>query len=51
MAHTFNPSILEAKTGKISEFKASLLYKVSSRTARTVTQKNSVSKSQKNKPK
>ena len=39
VAHTFNPS-----TGRrISEFKASLVYKVSSRTARTI-QRNPVLK-------
>ena len=38
MAHAFNPSTWEAEAGRflrrISEFKASLVYKVSSRTAR-----------------
>jgi hypothetical protein len=44
VAHTFNPS-----TGRrISEFKASLVYKVSSRTARTI-QRNPVSENQKKK--
>jgi hypothetical protein len=37
---------LESETGGFSEFKASLVYRVSSRTARA-TQRNSVSKKQK----
>jgi hypothetical protein len=45
VAHTFNPSTWEAETG-ISEFKASLVYKVNSRTARAI-QRNPVSKSRK----
>jgi hypothetical protein len=44
VAHTFNPSTWEAG---ISEFKASLVYKVSSRTARA-TQRNPVSKTKQN---
>jgi hypothetical protein len=40
VAHTFSPSTWKAE--QISEFKASLVYKVSSRTARA-TQKNPVS--------
>jgi hypothetical protein len=43
VAHTFNPSTWEAE-----EFEASLVYKVSSRTARAI-QKNPVSKSKKKK--
>jgi len=39
---------LEGRGRRISEFKASLVYKVSSRTART-TQRNSVSKNKKQK--
>jgi hypothetical protein len=40
VAHTFNPSTWEAERGRrISEFKASLVYRVSSRTARA-TQRN-----------
>jgi hypothetical protein len=39
VAHTFNPS----RGRRISEFKASLVYRVSSRTARA-TQRNPVSK-------
>jgi hypothetical protein len=34
VVHAFNPSTWEAEAGGISEFKASLVYKVSSRTAR-----------------
>jgi hypothetical protein len=44
MAHAFNPS----RGRWISEFEASLVYKVSSRTARA-TQRNPVSKNQKKK--
>ena len=37
VAHAFNPSTWEAGRGRqISEFKASLVYKVSSRTARAI---------------
>jgi hypothetical protein len=45
VAHTFNPSTWEAEAGGfvISEFEASLVYRVSSRTARA-TQRNLVSK-------
>jgi hypothetical protein len=42
-AHAFNPSTWEAEAGRIE---ASLVYKVSSRTART-TPRNPVSKNQK----
>ena len=50
MAHTFNPSTWEAEAGRISEFEASLVYKVSSRTARAI-QRNPVSKKKKKKEK
>jgi hypothetical protein len=46
VAHAFNPS----RGRRISEFKTSLVYKVSSRTA-WATQRNPVSKNQKTKPK
>ena len=47
MAHAFNPNTQEAEAGRqISEFEDSLIYKVSSRTARA-TQTNPVSKNQK----
>jgi hypothetical protein len=49
VAHVFNPSTREAEAGRISEFEASLVYKVSSRTARAI-QRNPVSKN-KTKPK
>jgi hypothetical protein len=49
VAHTFNPSTWEADR-RISEFEASLVYKVSSRTARAI-QRNPVSKNQKKKEK
>jgi hypothetical protein len=42
----FNPSTWEAEAGGFLEFKASLVYKVSSRTARA-TQRNPVLKKQK----
>jgi hypothetical protein len=48
VAHVFNPS--GGRGRQISEFEASLVYKVSSRTARTI-QKNPVSKNQKKKKK
>jgi hypothetical protein len=45
--HAFNPSTQEEEAGGfISEFEASLVYKVSSRTARAI-QKNPVSKNKK----
>jgi hypothetical protein len=51
VAHAFNPSTREASRGRqISEFEASLVYKVSSRTARAI-QRNPVSKNQKQKQK
>jgi hypothetical protein len=43
MAHTFNPSTGEGRGRWISEFEASLVYRVSSRTARA-TQRNPVLK-------
>ena len=43
MAHAFNPSTWEARGGRISEFEASLVYRVSSRTARAI-QRNPVLK-------
>ena len=46
VAHAFNPS----RGRQISEFKASLVYKVSSKTARA-TQRNPVSKTKNQKPK
>jgi hypothetical protein len=42
VAHAFNPSTWEAEAGGFLEFEASLVYKVSSRTA-TAIQRNSVS--------
>ena len=51
VVHTFNPSTWEAEAGRwISEFKASLVYRVSSRTARAI-QRNPDSKNQKQKKK
>ena len=50
VAHAFNPSTWEAEAGGFLEFEASLVYKVSSRTARA-TQGNPVSKSNKQKNK
>jgi hypothetical protein len=50
VAHTFNPGIqhLGGRGRRISEFEASLAYRVSSRTNRAI-QKNPVSKKQKRK--
>jgi hypothetical protein len=42
VAHAFNPSNLGGRGKQISEFEASLVYRVSSRTARA-TQRNPVS--------
>jgi hypothetical protein len=51
VAHAFNPSTREAEAGGYLEFEASLVYRVSSKTARA-TQKNPVSKNKnKNKKK
>ena len=51
VVHAFNPSTWEADRGRqISEFEASLVYQVSSRTARA-TQRNPVSKNHKKKKK
>ena len=43
VVHAFNPSIWEVKTVDLYEFKASLVYKASSRAAKT-TERNPVSK-------
>jgi hypothetical protein len=43
VAHTFNPSTWEEEAGESLEFEASLVYRVSSRTARTI-QRNPVLK-------
>jgi hypothetical protein len=43
VAHAFNPSTWEAEAGRFLEFEASLVYKVSSRTAGAI-QRNPVSK-------
>jgi hypothetical protein len=48
VAHAFNPSTRDGRGRRISEFEASLVYKVSSRTARAI-QRNPVSKKQKKK--
>jgi hypothetical protein len=48
MTHAFNPSTLGGRGRRISEFEASLVYKVSSRTARAI-QRNYVSKKKKKK--
>jgi hypothetical protein len=52
VAHAFNPSTWEAEAGgflrQISEFEDSLVYKVSSRTARA-TQRNPISEKKKKK--
>ena len=46
MAHSFNPSTWEAEAVDLIEFEASLVYKLSSSTARA-TQRNLVSKKKK----
>lgn len=46
MGHAFNPSTLEKEAVNLREFETSLVYRVSSRTAR-VTQRNPVSKKEK----
>jgi hypothetical protein len=48
VAHAFNPSTQEAEAGGFLSSEASLVYKMSSRTARA-TQRNPVSKNQKKK--
>ena len=48
VAHAFNPSTLGGRGRWISEFEASLVYRVSSRTARAI-QRNPVSKKTKSK--
>ena len=48
MVHAINPSSWEAKGGRSFEFKANLIYRMSSRTART-TQRNPVSNKTKQK--
>ena len=50
MLHDFNPSTWETEEGRFLEFESSLVYRVSSRTARA-TQRNPVSKKQTNKQK
>ena len=50
VVHAFNPSSQEGRSRQISEFEASLVYKVSFRTARA-TQRNPVSKKRKEKQK
>jgi hypothetical protein len=46
VVHAFNPSTREAEAGRFLEFEASLVYKVSSKTARVI-QRNPVSKKKK----
>jgi hypothetical protein len=48
VAHAFNPSIQRQRQAGISEFEASLVYRVSSRTAKAI-QRNPVSKKKKKK--
>jgi hypothetical protein len=48
VAHAFNPSTREAEAGGFLSKRASLVYRVSSRTARA-TQRNPVSENQKEK--
>ena len=44
MVHAFNPSTQKQRQADICEFKTSLIYRASFRTARAVTQRNPVSK-------
>ena len=46
VAHTFNSSSWEERLAVLHEFEASLIYRVSSRTASTVTQRNPALKNQ-----
>jgi hypothetical protein len=48
VAHTFNPSTLEAETDRFLSWRPSLVYRASSRTARA-TERNPVSKNKNNK--
>jgi hypothetical protein len=48
VAQSYNPSTQEAEAGRVSEFEASLVYRVSSKTARA-TQRNPVLKKNKTK--
>jgi hypothetical protein len=48
VSHAFNPSTQEAEAGRFLEFEASLVYKVSSKTARAI-QRNPVLKNKKQK--
>jgi hypothetical protein len=48
VAHTFNPSTREAEAGGFREFEASLVYKVSSRTARATEKPCLKNKNKKN---
>jgi hypothetical protein len=48
VAHTFNPSTQEAEAGRSLEFKASLVYRASSRTARATQRKPVLRKTIKN---
>ena len=50
VAHTFNLSAQEVEETDLSEFKASLIYRETYRTAKA-TQRNPVSNKQTNKPK
>ena len=54
LVHTFNPRVNGGRGGRgrqISEFKVSLVYRASSRTARAVKQRNLVSKNKQTKDK
>jgi hypothetical protein len=49
VVHAFNPKTQEAEAGGLSEFEASLVYKVSSRTARAIQRTPDSKKQTKNK--
>ncbi|MCV4939129.1 hypothetical protein OFC17_30570, partial [Escherichia coli] len=51
VAHTFNPNTWEAEAGRSLEFKVSLVYIASSRTARAIQQRDHVSGENNNKNK
>jgi hypothetical protein len=47
VVHAFNPSTLGGRGRRISKFKASLVYRVSSRTARATTEKRCLERKKK----
>ena len=47
VAHTFNPSTQEAEQAGLCEFETSLVYRMSSRTARSIAQRSPILKENK----